>query len=452
MFRFRFLSITLMIFVFSVSNYAQNYLSMPESIAYDSIGNRWFVTSYGNKHIVEIDSLGQQSIYLTGPLAPASDEISGDTLFVTYWSGVLAAFDLETKDTLFYKNIPPQNWLNGLAVDTSGHIFIVENAGKILKVRLSDLAVSTFVGSGLPSNLQDCVFDPVFNRLLVTAYIENAPILEVNLEDSSLTTLLTTEDGNCDGIMMDPLGNVYLSSHSGGRLNKYIKSGASFNPTPITIVSGLDGPTEADYDDRHKIIGVPSHNTNQVDFFPDIYVLDPDEDGIVDAYDNCPDDPNPGQDDSDSDGWGDLCDNCPADSNSDQADIDSDDVGDICDNCVSYFNPVQEDYDNDLVGDSCDNCVYTFNPGQEDSDSDLIGDVCEYICGDASTDGNVNVSDAVRIINYVFAGGDPPDPLEAGDVNCSIDVNVSDAVWIINYVFVGGNVPCDTSGDGIPDC
>jgi len=39
-----------------------------------------------------------------------------------------------------------------------------------------------------------------------------------------------------------------------------------------------------------------------------------------------------------------------------------------------------------------------------------------------------------------------------GDVNCDGDCNVSDAVWIINYVFVGGNIPCDTNGDGVPDC
>jgi Dockerin type I domain/FlgD Ig-like domain len=73
-------------------------------------------------------------------------------------------------------------------------------------------------------------------------------------------------------------------------------------------------------------------------------------------------------------------------------------------------------------------------------------------CGDANGDGLVNVSDAVHIINYVFVGGDPPDPIESGDVNCDGTCNVSDAVWIINYVFVGGNEPCDTDGDGIPDC
>jgi len=73
-------------------------------------------------------------------------------------------------------------------------------------------------------------------------------------------------------------------------------------------------------------------------------------------------------------------------------------------------------------------------------------------CGDASGDGATNISDAVYIINYVFVGGDQPQPLDIADVNCDGAVNVSDAVWIINYIFVGGDEPCDSDGDGQPDC
>jgi CubicO group peptidase (beta-lactamase class C family) len=122
------------------------------------------------------------------------------------------------------------------------------------------------------------------------------------------------------------------------------------------------------------------------------------------------------------------------------------------DNCPFEYNPNQEDVDNDSVGDVCDNCQFVSNPGQEDSDQDGVGDACEYICGDASGDEAVNVSDAVYIINYVFVGGNPPNPFKAGDANCDNSVNVSDAVWIINYVFVGGNSPCDTDGDDVLDC
>ncbi|HEQ98458.1 MAG TPA: hypothetical protein ENO22_03850 [candidate division Zixibacteria bacterium] len=79
-------------------------------------------------------------------------------------------------------------------------------------------------------------------------------------------------------------------------------------------------------------------------------------------------------------------------------------------------------------------------------------EIITYICGDASGDEAVNVSDAVHIINYIFLGTAAPDPLESGDVNCDEAINVSDAVWIINYVFLGTSQPCDVDGDDIPDC
>ena len=82
---------------------------------------------------------------------------------------------------------------------------------------------------------------------------------------------------------------------------------------------------------------------------------------------------------------------------------------------------------------------------------EVVG-VAPYLCGDASGDGMVNVSDAVYIINYVFSGGTAPDPLAAADVNCDTMVNVSDAVVVINYVFSGGYPPCDTDNNGQPDC
>ena len=75
-----------------------------------------------------------------------------------------------------------------------------------------------------------------------------------------------------------------------------------------------------------------------------------------------------------------------------------------------------------------------------------------YECGDANNDEAINIADAVWIINYIFAGGLPPDPLDAGDTNCDDTCNIADAVWIINYIFAGGYPPCDTDGDGNPDC
>jgi len=66
----------------------------------------------------------------------------------------------------------------------------------------------------------------------------------------------------------------------------------------------------------------------------------------------------------------------------------------------------------------------------------------QYVPGDANGDNLVSISDAVYLINYIFAGGPAPDPLASGDANCDAQVSISDAVYIINYIFAGGPAPC----------
>jgi len=74
------------------------------------------------------------------------------------------------------------------------------------------------------------------------------------------------------------------------------------------------------------------------------------------------------------------------------------------------------------------------------------------LCGDANGSGGVDIDDAVYLIGYIFSGGLPPEPIEVGDVDCSESVDIDDVVYMIAYIFSGGPMPCDPSGDGLPDC
>jgi len=171
--------------------------------------------------------------------------------------------------------------------------------------------------------------------------------------------------------------------------------------------------------------------------------IDGDGDGVCDDVDNCPSVSNPNQEDADGDDIGDVCDNCPGASNPDQEDADADGTGDSCDICTDtdgdgYGNP-------GFPANICplDNCPPCFNPDQADSNGDGVGDACDsYMCGDANSDTNINVGDAVYIINYVFKNGPEPYPVESGDANDDSNVNVGDAVYLVNHVFKDGPEPC----------
>ena len=64
-------------------------------------------------------------------------------------------------------------------------------------------------------------------------------------------------------------------------------------------------------------------------------------------------------------------------------------------------------------------------------------------CGDMNCDYNIDITDIMIIIEYVFIGGHIDYYALNDDINCDGRLNVSDAVWIINFVLLNGNEPCD---------
>jgi hypothetical protein len=135
--------------------------------------------------------------------------------------------------------------------------------------------------------------------------------------------------------------------------------------------------------------------------------------------------------DSDGDGYGDpeiSANTCPLDF------------------CPYVFNFDQTESDGDGVGDVCDNCPETYNPDQADDDDDGVGNVCEYVCGDATNDGNVNILDITFLIAYLYMSGSAPEYLIACDVNGSgtvenPQVNILDITYLIAYLYMSGPAP-----------
>jgi hypothetical protein len=79
----------------------------------------------------------------------------------------------------------------------------------------------------------------------------------------------------------------------------------------------------------------------------------------------------------------------------------------------------------------------------EDADIDqVVIQVGMPFCGDCLGDGNVDVSDFIYLIHYLFLQGPAPDPLCIADVNCNGLTNTGDLVFLLNFYFRFGPAPC----------
>ena len=82
-------------------------------------------------------------------------------------------------------------------------------------------------------------------------------------------------------------------------------------------------------------------------------------------------------------------------------------------------------------------------PGVVSFEKEILGDVLEprFVRGDANADGLVDVSDAVRIIGYLFLQGEPLDCRKAGDADDDGKVNINDAIRTLRHLFKGAAMP-----------
>ena len=55
---------------------------------------------------------------------------------------------------------------------------------------------------------------------------------------------------------------------------------------------------------------------------------------------------------------------------------------------------------------------------------------------------NIDISDLVYLVDYMFTGGAAPPCFEEADMNCDGEIDISDLVHMVDYMFTGGPTPC----------
>ena len=243
---------------FAISATAQ--YSGPESVEYDPVGDRYFVSNTGNGTISVRTQAGAVSTFASVSTGgPHGLEVKGDTLFACSGSRLLG-FLLADGMQVFNLDLGG-GFNNGITTD-GVHVYVTDFSGrKIFKV---DPAANTFTTlvNNTGNTPNGIVFDPEMDRLWVVGWGSSAFIRSYDRVSGDQLSTFTTALGNIDGVTLDCNGDLLVASWSPNRISRFEKTFTQ--PVATVLSTGLSSPADIDYDTLNKVICIPNSGSNTV--------------------------------------------------------------------------------------------------------------------------------------------------------------------------------------------
>lgn len=241
---------------------AQSY-SGPESVEFDYANDRYFISNTNSGQILARSSTGTLTIFASGiSSGPHGLEILGNVLYACD-GGSLLGYDLTTGTQILNVSMGA-TFLNGIT-NNGTDIFITDFSTK--KVYRYDVSAGTYTifVTGLVKTPNGIIYDQPLNRLVMVSWGSNAPIMGINMTDSTVSQLAPTTLGNCDGIAMDCQGRFYVASWSPNRISRFANdfSGGATNMN----ATGLSSPADIVFNTDTDTLGVPNSGNNTVTFY-----------------------------------------------------------------------------------------------------------------------------------------------------------------------------------------
>ncbi len=137
-------------------------------------------------------------------------------------------------------------------------------------------------------------------------------------------------------------------------------------------------------------------------------------------------------------------------------DCDSNSIPDECDLQAG----TAQDCNSNGIPDSCD----IASGAATDEDGNQVPDSCEeprFRRGDSNVDRELDISDSINTLGYLFTGAGKVLCPDAADANDDGVLDISDGVFTLRFSFLGGNAPpepgpdacgTDPKEDLLPDC
>ncbi|MBU1708227.1 hypothetical protein KKB28_10005, partial [bacterium] len=183
----------------------------PESVVFDSVENRYFVSNNGNGTISQIAEDATVTTWATGLTSPCGLTILGEVLYSSS-SNVVRGYYLADGSVAEIFNIMGASFLNDVTNDGT-YLYVTDSGnGRVYRIDVSSsqyTILATPISGARASN--GIYYEATGNRLIVGTNRSNSSIFEISLPGGEVSTILETPYAVLDGITADGDGNIYIA-------------------------------------------------------------------------------------------------------------------------------------------------------------------------------------------------------------------------------------------------
>jgi len=184
----------------------------PESITFDPKAKHFLVSNTLGRKIVSMNLDGKLSPFIKEGLnAPRGIMVWGSKLFIADENSLRIA-DPQTAKLTASIPITDAKMLNDVAVDRTGLVYLTDTAANCVFIVNPETKTVEKVNSPLLKAPNGIVYDRPRDQMFIVGFAKRSPILSLSTLDRSVTIFMDSIYSDLDGIAIDDLGRIYVSS------------------------------------------------------------------------------------------------------------------------------------------------------------------------------------------------------------------------------------------------
>ncbi len=235
-------------------------LNKPESVVYDEMNDRYFISNSGDGSVVSMDTKGKITPFVTkGMISPKGLLLRPPYLYVADVTNI-QAIDMMNKRIVATYPIEGSVALNDIASDGTDNLYITDTEANCLFIFNPNSKSLQKITNPLLSAPNGIVYDGPRHQMMIVGFGNLASILTYDIRSQEVAIFMETAYSQLDGIEIDELGRIFFSSWKEEMVVMIPQEQNRFIP----VVQKLRSPANFAYNSKTKELVIPLFKRNRI--------------------------------------------------------------------------------------------------------------------------------------------------------------------------------------------